>query len=111
MQSFPLKTQSIPKLVDGAYCVAGSALHYTADDVRSIVAYAKDRGVRVVPCDAFSIFQYSIFQNRNRHIIEEFDALSASLSLTALPSQGDRHARPLGELARRLPGGHSLQRE
>ena len=34
--------------------------HYTADDVGSIVAYAKDRGVRVVPCDsndAFSIFR------------------------------------------------------
>ena len=49
MQSFPLKTKSYPKLADGAYGGAGSALHYDADDVKAIVAYAKDRGVRVVP--------------------------------------------------------------
>ena len=68
MQSFPLKTQSFPKLVDGAYGGAGSALHYTADDVRSIVAYAKDRGVRVVPCDSNDAF--SILQKNSKSILE-----------------------------------------
>jgi hypothetical protein len=48
-QSFPLKTKTFPKLVEGAYGGSGSALHYDAADVKAIVAYAKDRGVRVVP--------------------------------------------------------------
>eukprot|EP01050_Picozoa_sp_SAG11_P017724 SAG11_NODE_2586_length_3194_cov_3.871082_1_plen_402_part_00 len=48
-QSFPLKTKALPQLVKGAYGGSGSALHYDADDVKAIVAYAKDRGVRVVP--------------------------------------------------------------
>jgi hexosaminidase len=48
-QSFPLKTDAFPKLVAGAYGGAGSTLHYTPDDVKRIVAYAKDRAIRVVP--------------------------------------------------------------
>ena len=45
VQSFPLKTNAFPKLVEGAYGGAESALHYDADDVAAIVAYAKDRGL------------------------------------------------------------------
>ena len=48
-QSFPLKTKAFSKLADGAYGGAGSTLTYDAADVKGIVAYAKDRGVRVVP--------------------------------------------------------------
>eukprot|EP00040_Diaphanoeca_grandis_P019584 m.103453 g.103453 ORF g.103453 m.103453 type:complete len:593 (+) comp27500_c0_seq1:48-1826(+) len=48
-QSFPIKTIAFPKLVEGAYGGAGSTLHYTGDDIKEIVAYAKDRGIRVVP--------------------------------------------------------------
>jgi hexosaminidase len=48
-QSFPLKTSAFPKLVAGAYGGAGSTLHYTSDDVKRVVAYAKDRAIRVVP--------------------------------------------------------------
>eukprot|EP00756_Hemistasia_phaeocysticola_P002304 Hpha_TRINITY_DN115_c0_g1::TRINITY_DN115_c0_g1_i1::g.82275::m.82275/K12373/HEXA_B; hexosaminidase len=48
-QSFPLKTKAFPKLVEGAYGGADSAMVYDSADVAQIVAYAKDRGVRVVP--------------------------------------------------------------
>jgi hexosaminidase len=48
-QSFPLKTKAFPKLIEGAYGGAGSTLHYDSDDVRRIVDFAKDRGIRVVP--------------------------------------------------------------
>jgi hexosaminidase len=48
-QSFPLKTKAFAKLAEGAYGGADTAMVYDAADVARIVAYAKDRGVRVVP--------------------------------------------------------------
>lgn len=48
-QSFPLNVSAYPRLVEGAYGGASSALVYSGDQVRGLVAYAKDRGVRVVP--------------------------------------------------------------
>jgi hexosaminidase len=48
-QSFPLKTKAFPKLAEGAYGGANTTMVYDAADVAQIIAYAKDRGVRVVP--------------------------------------------------------------
>eukprot|EP01052_Picozoa_sp_SAG31_P044470 SAG31_NODE_7766_length_1601_cov_5.037949_2_plen_182_part_00 len=48
-QSFPLETKVFPKLVDGAYGGKHSAMRYNASDIRSLVAYGLDRGVRIVP--------------------------------------------------------------
>eukprot|EP00040_Diaphanoeca_grandis_P007070 m.39610 g.39610 ORF g.39610 m.39610 type:complete len:671 (-) comp18249_c0_seq1:177-2189(-) len=46
-QSFPVASQAYPQLsAAGAFAAAAT---YTLDDLRSIVAYAKQRGVRVVP--------------------------------------------------------------
>ena len=45
-QSFPLRSESNPKLWDGAYDLHS---RYTHADVRSIVEYARLRGVRVFP--------------------------------------------------------------
>jgi hexosaminidase len=46
-QSFPVASQAYPQLsAAGAFAAAAT---YTLDDLRAIVAYAKQRGVRVVP--------------------------------------------------------------
>ena len=46
-QSFPFESQQLPRLSQmGAF----SARHiYSSDDVADIIAYAKDRGIRVIP--------------------------------------------------------------
>ena len=46
-QSFPYESQQLPGLARyGAF----SAQHtYSGDDVADIIAYAKDRGIRVIP--------------------------------------------------------------
>ena len=46
-QSFPLQLQSLPKM--SHYGAFSPTEVYTAGDVRDIVAYARVRGVRVVP--------------------------------------------------------------
>ena len=44
--SFPLKLDGFPELADkGAYC---PACVYTTDDVRAVVEYARQRGIRVL---------------------------------------------------------------
>ncbi|KAH3758655.1 beta-hexosaminidase subunit A1 [Pelomyxa schiedti] len=45
-QSFPVQSTSYPLLIEGAYT---SDTIYTPNDVTSVVDYALDRGVRVVP--------------------------------------------------------------
>lgn len=48
--SFPLLLDTVPELADkGAYVLHGRKMVYTTHDVRRIVKYARDRGVRVVP--------------------------------------------------------------
>ena len=44
-QSFPLNLPSAPQMAKGAY---SPALVYTADDLKTMVSYAADRGVRVM---------------------------------------------------------------
>ena len=45
--SFPLESKKYPQLSDkGKYC--GDCV-YTVDDVRALIAFANDRGVRVIP--------------------------------------------------------------
>ena len=45
-QSFPVDSQAAPRLVQGAYSPRET---YSLADLAHVVAYAKDRGVRVVP--------------------------------------------------------------
>ena len=46
-QSFPLQTHHLPQLSrQGAF---SQQLIYTREDVADIIAYAKDRGIRVIP--------------------------------------------------------------
>ena len=45
-QAFPLRTNRTPALANGAYA---PSLTYSTSDVRGLVAYATDRGIRVVP--------------------------------------------------------------
>lgn len=46
-QSFPYESQALPRLAAaGAFSPAHT---YAPDDVREVVAYARDRGIRVVP--------------------------------------------------------------
>ncbi|OAG35286.1 hypothetical protein AYO21_10557 [Fonsecaea monophora] len=45
-QSWPLQMASYPQMTKGAY---SSQLIYSQDDIRSIIAYARSRGVRVIP--------------------------------------------------------------
>ena len=45
--SFPLKLDAFPELAEkGAYC---PQCIYTSDDVRGVVEYARQRGIRVQP--------------------------------------------------------------
>ena len=47
LQSFPVASQAYPQLsAAGAFAAAAT---YTLDELRDVVAYAKQRGVRVVP--------------------------------------------------------------
>lgn len=49
-QSFPLRLDSAPELAEhGAYIFNGRRLVYTKKDVKRIVQYAKERGIRVIP--------------------------------------------------------------
>lgn len=49
-QSFPLLLTSVPELGEkGAYVLHGKRLGYTKSDVKRIIKYARERGVRVVP--------------------------------------------------------------
>ncbi|KAI8330598.1 glycoside hydrolase superfamily, partial [Chlamydoabsidia padenii] len=49
-QSFPLVLDSLPELAyKGAYVFQGKRLVYTKKDVQRIIAYARDRGIRVIP--------------------------------------------------------------
>jgi len=48
-QSFPLETKAFPKLVEAAYGGKDSSMRYNASEVRALVAYGLDRGVRLVP--------------------------------------------------------------
>eukprot|EP01089_Gocevia_fonbrunei_P012682 TRINITY_DN3066_c0_g1_i2.p1 TRINITY_DN3066_c0_g1~~TRINITY_DN3066_c0_g1_i2.p1 ORF type:complete len:301 (-),score=57.50 TRINITY_DN3066_c0_g1_i2:626-1528(-) len=45
-QSFPIKSEKYPKFIEGAY--SPSAI-YTLTDIKNVVQYATDRGIRVVP--------------------------------------------------------------
>eukprot|EP00937_MAST-01D_sp_MAST-1D-sp2_P007377 g7377.t1 len=44
-QSFPVQSEALPQLSQGAW---SPAQRYTLDELRGVVAYARDRGVRVV---------------------------------------------------------------
>ena len=44
-QSFPFNSSAVPELVRGAYSLTET---YSPADVRDIVAYAKDRAVRIM---------------------------------------------------------------
>jgi hexosaminidase len=45
-ESFPFASEALPKLAGGAF----SSTHtYTLSMVRQLVAYARDRGIRVLP--------------------------------------------------------------
>ncbi|KAH8553304.1 glycoside hydrolase superfamily [Umbelopsis sp. PMI_123] len=49
-QSFPLLLESVPELGEkGAYTLHGKLLGYTKKDVKRIIKYARERGVRIVP--------------------------------------------------------------
>jgi hexosaminidase len=49
-QSFPLKLKSVPELANqGAYKLHQKRLVYTPDDVKKVIKYAYQRGVRVIP--------------------------------------------------------------
>ncbi|KAI8799696.1 glycoside hydrolase superfamily [Cladochytrium replicatum] len=45
-QSFPVQSESLPDLVKGAYSPFET---YTKQDIASIIEYAMDRGVRIIP--------------------------------------------------------------
>ncbi|KIW35341.1 uncharacterized protein PV07_02042 [Cladophialophora immunda] len=45
-QSWPIQIESYPQMTQGAY---SSQMVYSQDDVRSIIAYARARGVRIIP--------------------------------------------------------------
>ncbi|KAI9361338.1 glycoside hydrolase superfamily [Pilaira anomala] len=48
--SFPLKLDTVPELArEGAYKLHQKRLVYTKDDVKQIIDYAYERGVRVIP--------------------------------------------------------------
>lgn len=49
-QSFPLKLKSVPELAkQGAYKLHQKRLVYTTNDVKKVIKYAYERGVRVIP--------------------------------------------------------------
>jgi hexosaminidase len=49
-QSFPLLLESVPELSGkGAYTLHGKLLGYSKSDVKRIIKYARERGVRIVP--------------------------------------------------------------
>lgn len=49
-QSFPLQLETVPELgAKGAYTLHGKLLGYTKQDVKRIIKYARERGVRVIP--------------------------------------------------------------
>lgn len=49
-QSFPLKLKSVPELAkQGAYKLHQKSLVYTTNDVKKVIKYAYERGVRVIP--------------------------------------------------------------
>jgi hexosaminidase len=49
-QSFPLQLETVPELGSkGAYTLHGKLLGYTKKDVKRIISYARERGVRIIP--------------------------------------------------------------
>src|SRR5260370_19901068 len=44
-QGFRVESRKFPKLHE----LGSDALYYTQDEIRDLIAYAKDRGIRVVP--------------------------------------------------------------
>ncbi|GAB5591250.1 Glucosamine-6-phosphate isomerase (Glucosamine-6-phosphate deaminase) (GNPDA) (GlcN6P deaminase) [Umbelopsis nana] len=49
-QSFPLLLESVPELAHkGAYTLHGKILGYSKSDVKRIIKYGRERGVRIVP--------------------------------------------------------------
>ena len=60
-QSFPLESKKYPELAEkGRYC---SSCTYSQDDVRELVAFARQHGVRVIPeidIPGHSGFQYGM---------------------------------------------------
>ncbi|CAM0136059.1 hypothetical protein VKS41_005555 [Umbelopsis sp. WA50703] len=49
-QSFPLQLETVPELGSkGAYTLHGKLLGYSKKDVKRIISYARERGVRIIP--------------------------------------------------------------
>lgn len=49
-QSFPLELHNLPELTKkGAYKFQGKYLIYTKKDIKHIIKYAHERGIRVIP--------------------------------------------------------------